>query len=269
MSYLRGIELRALFKKYMKAESAKDHAVLSASGSERWLGCPASISLSKGKLQIVHDSAEVGTNAHTLLQFILENEDWNELLDSREAAPFRKHINFSDEQLTSVLVAVEYVEDEQARMFKKSGNKPKLFVEQKLKLEGVGFGTADVQLYQRFGLLHIMDYKNGRYNVHPENNTQGLYYGVAAADKRGWDFSEVWITIIQPNVGRTPVKTWKTTPERLEKAKLMFQRGAARTRSKNPAIVPNHKYCWFCPARPTCPAHVKQREKKILSRFER
>lgn len=259
---------KAIFARYMKTEDSKTaHAVLSASGSARWLGCPASIQLSKGKPQIEHESAGIGTNAHTLLQFILENSNWKHLLFSEASHKFRTHINFSTEQLEAVLVAVRYIVNEQAMMSKR--NQAQLLVEQKLKLDGVGFGTSDVILYQPFGLLHIMDYKNGKYAVDPKDNTQGLYYAVAAADKFGWDFKDVWITIIQPNIPGKAIKTWKTTPERLEKAKLMFERGAALTRKKNPAVVPNHKYCWFCPARPSCPAQMKERESKIIGRFER
>jgi uncharacterized protein DUF2800 len=268
---LKSTNLKALFAKYMKVEDEKTaHAVLSASGSERWLGCPASISLSKGKPQVVHDSAQVGTNAHTLLQFILENANWSGLLMSKEGQSFKEYIGYCPAQLKSVMVAVKFVHAERRKMYRVSSSWPQMYVEQKLKLDGVGFGTTDVMLYQPFGLLHIIDYKNGVYPVSPNDNTQGLYYGVAAADMVGWDFNKVKITIIQPNVPRgETIKTWTTTPKRLEQAKLMFERGALLTRKKNPAIVPNHKYCWFCSARPTCPAHVKVREQKIMSRFER
>lgn len=258
------------FYKYMKVKSEKDaHAVLSASGSERWLGCPASISLSHGRQKVEHPSAQVGTNAHTLLQFILENDDWAWLLVQPEAAKFKKHIEYSHAQLKSVLVAVKFILDERTRMKKLTGHTPEMYVEKKVKLEGVGFGTPDTVLWQPYGLLHVMDYKNGKSPVSPANNTQGLYYGVAVADSVGWDFKEMRITILQPNAPGKAIKTWATTPERLEKAKLMLTRGAALTRVKKPAVVPHYKYCWFCPARPVCPAHVKQKQEKIMSRFER
>lgn len=263
--------LTKLFKKYMRVEDeTKAHAVLSASGSERWLGCPAAPSLSEGKPQVVHPSAQIGVNAHTLLQFILENpKNWQALLADEASIKFRRHIDFVSHQLRNVMIAVNFVYAEMARMEKATGIKPELYIEKKVILKGVGFGRADVILYQPFGLLHVVDYKNGKFGVSPEDNSQGLYYGVAAADEFGWDFSRAAITIIQPNGKGAAIQTWKTTPERLEKAKLMFTRGAARTRSEKPAVIPNHKYCWFCPARVSCPAHVKQRHVKIMSKFDR
>lgn len=262
--------MKALFKCYMKVKSPKKaHAVLSASGSERWLGCPASVSLSVGQPNEDNEYGIAGTNAHTLLQFILENENWKKLLASPDARAFKKFIDYSQDQLDAVLQAVHFIQSEYKRMHQTTGLEPEMHVEQKVHLKGVGFGTSDVMLYQPFGLLHVIDYKNGKYKVTPEDNTQGLYYGVAAADKFGWDFREIWITIIQPNGGGESIKTWKTTPERLEKAKLMFLRGAARTKMKNPPVIPNHKYCWFCPARPVCPAQMKEKETKMVSRFNR
>lgn len=265
-------EIRALFSRYMKVKDPKKaHAVLSASGSERWLGCPASVQLSIGQPNVDNEHGIAGTNAHTLLQFILENDNWRKLLKLPEAKAFKEFIDYSEDQHTAVMLAYDYVLIQKTKIWMATGVVPEMYIEQKVKLDGVGFGTSDVMLYQPFGLLHIMDYKNGKYKVEPENNTQGLYYGVAAADLFGWDYREIWITIIQPNAPHKdgPIRTWKTTPERIEKAKLMFTRGAKRTKEANPAIVPNHKYCWFCPARPVCPAQMEVKSKKLIERFTR
>lgn len=261
------MNLTKLFAKYIKEpEADKAHAELSASGSERWLKCPASVSLSRGIEKTDSQAGITGTNAHMLLQFLLENERPIQLLGTSAAKAFKVHIGFSKEQLNSVLVAARYI-----WQLQRQTPIPQLFIEQKMKLDGVGFGTADVILYQPFGLLHIIDFKNGKYKVEPEDNTQGLYYAVAAADKFGWDFSDVWITIIQPNATHKlgPIRTWKTTPERLERAQRMFIIGAARTRMQNPPAIPDHKYCWFCSARPVCPAQMQEKEMKIMSRFSK
>jgi hypothetical protein len=262
---------KAIFARYIKlAREEKEHSTLSASGSERWLGCPASVRLSKGRPSVEHASAQVGTNAHTLLQFCLEQGNWYALLKSPAAAAFKKSIGYTTKQLSDVTVAVDYIFGEYASMAHKTGREPELHIEKSVSIEGVGKGTSDVILYQPFGLLHVIDYKNGKYKVSPKDNTQGLYYGVGAADEFGWDFKEIWITIIQPNGSGEPIKTWKTTPDRLERAKLMFQRGAAATKKKDAPAIPNHKHCWFCPARQQgCPAQQKERDAKILSRFQR
>lgn len=260
-----------LFKTYMKVKDPKKaHAVLSASGSERWLGCAGSVKLSEGIPGQDTEWSIAGTHAHTLLEFILDHfANHRLLLSSPAAAAFKEHISYSEEQYQAVMVAVKFVHAEQARMRKANGVKPTLLVEQKVELQGVGFGTADIILFQPFGVLHVMDYKNGQSPVEPEENTQGLYYAHAAADLYGWDFSEVWITIIQPNANhkRGPIRTWKTTIKRLEQEGKRFTAGALLTRKPNAPLVMDAKWCWFCPARPVCPKQLKGKEAKIMERF--
>lgn len=252
-------------------DPSKAHAVLSASGSERWLGCPGSVKASHGIVTVDTEWSVKGTHAHTLMQFILENLKWAWLLAQPEAKKFRDFIEYSAEQHAAVMVAVNYVRAEQARMKQETGHAPILHVEKKVELKGVGFGTADVILYHPFGVLHVMDFKNGRSPVECAENTQGLYYAYAAADLYGWDFSEVWITIIQPNATHKagPIRTWKTTPHRLVKAGIRFRDGAKLTRKPNAPLVMNAKWCWFCPARETCPEHMKTKERNIMDRFKR
>lgn len=266
------MNLKALFKRYMKTpDPGKAHAVLSASGSERWLGCPGSVRLSEGIQTQDSDASVRGTNTHTLLQFILENRDWRWMITQPEAKGFLAFIDYDDDMLKSALVCARFVWSEMERMKKLYGVYPQLHVEKKVHLEGVGFGTSDVILYHPFGLLHVIDFKNGKYKVEPEELSQGLYYGVASADEFGWDFSDIWITIAQPNAPhkRGPVRTWKTTHKRLEQAQRVFLKGAERTRRKDAPLVTNPKWCWFCPARPKCPAQMGVKEGKIMERFER
>jgi hypothetical protein len=266
-------EVKAIFKPYIKVKdnSKKAHALLSASGSERWLGCPGSARLCADLPATDNEWSIAGTHTHTLLQFILENNYHEELLSHPGSKAFKEHIGFTPAQLSSAKMAVKYVWAEYDRMKKETGHSPTLHIEKKLELEGVGFGTADIIIYQPFGVLHVMDFKNGRSPVECEENTQGLYYALAAADLHGWDFREVWITIIQPNAAHRqgPIRTWKTTPERLERAGYVFRAAAKATQKKNAPLVMNAKWCWFCPARPTCPEHMKGKQVSIMNRFDR
>ncbi len=249
------------------------HAKLSASGAERWLKCPASVRLSDGILPQDNEHSIRGTNTHTLMQFILEHPtDWHkQIFKTNHGIEFKKFIGYDQPMLNSALVACEFVWDEMIRMKKVTGLNPQLFIEQKVKLNGVGFGTSDVILYQKYGLLHVIDFKNGKYKVDPENNWQGLYYAVAAADLFDWYFSRVWITIVQPNSPnkRGPIRTWKTTTEQLEWAQREFKLGAKRTQDPRSKPVPDRKYCYFCPAYKKCPAQSKLKNEKIMGRFTR
>jgi hypothetical protein len=261
-----------IFKKYMKVKDPnKAHAELSASGAERWLGCPKSVALSRGLPSIDNPASIIGTNAHTLLQFILENPNYEALLKTKEAKEFKEFISYSEDQLRSVEVASDFVFAEYGRLHEKNNVEPTLLIEEKVELEGVGFGTADIILYQPFGVLHVMDYKNGKYKVEAENNIQLLYYSHAIADKLGWDFSELWVTIIQPNANHRggPIRTWKTIPDTLARAGERLRIGAKRTKAKDAPLKVDSKYCWFCACRAICPEQLKIKGENIMGRFER
>jgi hypothetical protein len=262
--------LRALFARYMKVKDPdKAHAILSASGSERWIGCPGSIRLSEGIPSVDSPAGIRGTNTHTLLQVILENEDWEKMLRSPQADKFLAHIEHDAAMLSNALFAAEYVWKEMRLMKKRYGKKPQLFTEVKLELKGVGFGTSDIILHHPFAELHVMDYKNGTKTVEPEGNTQGLYYGVAAADRFNWEFSKPKITIIQPNSPHKKghVRTWETTEQRLERAGRMLREGAKATKRKDAPLVKNDSWCWFCPARSKCPEHADARTDRARKLF--
>lgn len=263
---------KALFKRYIKEKQAKSaHAVLSASGAERWLGCPGSIRMSEGITSVDTEWSVAGTNAHTLLQFILENEnDYDGLLQSKDATAFKEHIGFSSEQYAVVRLAARHVWATRLAL-RSAGSTPTLLVEQKVELAQVGFGTADVILYQPFGELHVMDYKNGKSVVEPEGNQQMLYYACAAADRFGWDFESAHLTIIQPNaVHRNgPIRTWVASQRVLVEAGKRFVKGATLTRDEKAPLVLNDKWCWFCPARSKCPEQMRIKERTIMAKFTR
>lgn len=259
-----------LFKRYMRVrEESKSHAVLSASGSERWLNCLGSVrQIALAPPQPENIYAVQGTHAHTLLEFILkENEA---LLEMPEARAFKEFIGYTPEMRKAVDVARGFIASEKLRMYKETDSWPELYVEQKVEVKSVGFGTADVILYQPFGLLHVIDYKNGKGVVEAEDNTQGLYYAYGAAEKLGWDFDRIAITIVQPNAAHRlgPIRTWHTTSKRLEEAGFYLRRGAAATKKKNAPLVIG-SWCYFCSAKDICPARRTKAEAKIASRFKR
>lgn len=262
-------DVKAIFKKYIReAKKDKAHAVLSASGSERWLGCPGSVRLAEKAPPAPDNEHGIrGTNTHTLLEFIL-NED-ADLLDQPEAKAFKKHIGYDEAMWEAADFAACFIRSERKRMAKESGQLPEIFIEKKVEVPGVGFGTSDVILYQPFGLLHVIDYKNGRSVVEPEENTQGLYYAHGAAELFGWDIARVTITIIQPNAShrRGPIRTWGTTVKRLEEAGQVLRAGAKRTKLPDAPLVANPKYCFFCPAKSICPEQRKLAESRVVDRF--
>jgi Protein of unknown function (DUF2800) len=262
---------KAIFALYTgKKESHGAHAVLSASGAERWLGCPGSIRMSEGIKSVDTEWSKAGTNAHTLFEFMLDNPNYKELLVLPAAKKFKEMIGYTESQHASVELAAKFVRKTIEDYEVHTGNTLELNVEKRVKLRGVGFGTADVILYQPFGTLHVMDYKNGKSVVEPEGNLQMLYYACAAADEYGWDFNDVHLTILQPNAPhkRGPMRTWKTTSDVLASAQKRFRDGAAKTKLPSAPLVMDAKWCWFCPARSKCPKQMEVKEKTILERFQ-
>lgn len=259
------------FTKYLKKEDPdKAHAVFSASGADRWLGCPGSIRMSAGIPSVPNRASIRGTHTHTLLQFLLEHPKHHYLLGAVDSREFRTEIEYDAAMRENAMFAFQTVQKEIDRMTLKYGMRPEIFTEVKVELKGVGFGTSDVILYHPFGELIVIDYKNGMKTVEPENNPQGLYYAVAAADRFGWEFSDLTIMIIQPNAPHRDgyVRRWKTDYKTLERWNTKFQNGAVLAKREDAPLVKNDAWCWFCPARQVCPEHQDQRARKLFEKMK-
>lgn len=124
-------------------------------------------------------------------------------------------------------------------------------------------GTVDFW-YKEGATLYVIDYKSGRVEVDPNNNTQLLSYAIGLWDSRGFretEVVEVKLGIIQPFVGgfRGHEPYWaKTalTPTDLEYARreLGYLAMEARSPLVRSRLIPGEKQCRFCPAKPLCPA---------------
>lgn len=258
-----------LFSKYLKKKKANDHAVFSASGAERWLGCAGSIQLSEGIPSVETPAGIRGTNTHTVLQFILENSNWKRLINTPEGVRFRLSIGYDSEMLINALFAANYVWDEIARLENKHGKGFNLYIEKKVHLKGVGFGTSDVIIHKPFSVLSVMDYKNGKKLVEAENNDQMNYYAIASADEFNWEFSEAHLTIIQPNASHSKGQVRKsvTDEKKLEYANNRFLKGVALAKKKDAPLVKKDSWCFFCPARAKCPLQKEIKDQKLFERF--
>lgn len=233
----------------------KAHAKLSASGSERWLNCPASVELCerapKGRESAY---ATEGTTAHECLEMILKNHKGRpysamQMLKSK----------YPEEMVTHAIQAYKEIE---ARVT------PGAIVlsETRVDLTFVGpdmFGTADCSIVEEFGRLQVIDYKYGAgVAVDPEDNTQLLYYALGIAHKYDYNFNEVVLTIIQPRAPheRGPVREWVITIDELLAWKQKFIEGVARVNDPL-ADFSAGDWCRWCPGAVMCPA-IKDRALK-------
>ena len=188
-------------------ETQRAHAILSASGSKRWLSCPPSATLEEQFPESTSDYAAEGTFAHSLAEHLLRGNLTTELKPSiykKKLADLQKDPLYSQSML-------EYIEQYMAIVGEKyldlKKDYPDTFVmlEQRLDFsEWVpdGFGTGDVVIISP-GVIEIVDLKYGQgVPVSAMGNPQMRLYALGAINEYSmlYDFDKVRMTIIQPRL---------------------------------------------------------------------
>lgn len=271
------------FNKYIKIkDESKTHAFYSPSGMDRILGCAGHIQLilehhNPDGEPLNRDNVHSirGTNAHTLLEFLLrEGIDGIVALKTRSAQAFKDHIEYDEDMYMSVLRAFHFIRKERMRMTERVGREPTFLVERKVRLDKVVkadcSGTADVGMFHEFGVLHVMDYKNGKSIVEAEDNAQMMTYALGFLEEMGWDFDRVKLTIIQPNAATEHfTRTANVTLDQMEKFKHKLIKGIALTKQEDAPLVESSKYCYFCPVKKFCPLQEDKKRDKILDKFRK
>lgn len=114
------------------------------------------------------------------------------------------------------------------------------------------FGTNDCSVVYPGKALFIYDYKNGRWPVPAENNTQFLYYAIGAAEEHNWDFEYIEMLAIQPNsMDEEKTPRWRITKEELLEWVPVFKECALNT-IRHPDEFNTGEHCHFCPAKGMC-----------------
>jgi hypothetical protein len=122
-------------------------------------------------------------------------------------------------------------------------------------LPGV-FGSAD--LIGRIGSTAIvLDWKFGDgVDVAVEENPQAMFYAAAAmrTPKVAWAFKDVTsidCIIVQPTAD-TPVKVWRTTPDRIRAFERQLFAAVKEAMGPDPSMQ-SGDHCRWCAAKPVCP----------------
>ncbi|TLN00388.1 DUF2800 domain-containing protein [bacterium] len=183
------------------------HAILSASGSKRWLACPPSAQLEQQFPNETSEYAKEGTFAHALGELRLSRAIANSLAPStykKKLAAMQKDPMYSAsmgeyiEQYVTI-VSERYLEA------KDRCQDTLVMLEQRLDYsEWVpdGFGTGDVIIIAD-AIMEIIDLKYGKgVPVSAENNSQMRLYALGAIHQFGclYDIKTVRMTIIQPRL---------------------------------------------------------------------
>lgn len=252
-------------------EKSKAHSELSASGSERWLNCPASVKLSREvDPPATSKWALEGTIAHELF------EDWvTDLIIGKKLSKYPIHV-YPMEMQNAVTKAVDHIK----KIWDKDTEE--LITEEKVSLEFIHptmFGTADIQIIEDFGTLQVWDYKHGaghavdlvtknQYGI-KTFNTQLVYYMLAVAYKYDFNFSKFRIGVIQPRCAhpKGKIRSVDLTLKELKSYIDLFKRGVDRVYSKNPSMFVG-SWCHWCPAKKICPKQDKIRFDKDTMLFD-
>ncbi len=234
----------------------KDHAVFGASGSERWLNCPASIKLSENAPpQRESAYATEGTEAHACLEFLLKNRTKDNTLTmaikaARGLYPLDMMAHCCEAAnwiLDQVTEHDEFLCETKvdASPFTRDGE----------------FGTVDSAIVREFGRLTVIDFKYGAGIVRNpagddgKGDSQLAYYALGISHMYDHNFTDVELVVIQPRAysedGETIRSHVLTIEELLEWGKE-FKRGVNRAQGPSPALQ-SGKWCRFCPAAPLCP----------------
>ena len=238
------------------------HAILSASGSHRWLNCTPSARLELEFDDTGSEAAKEGTAAHALCEHKLKKA-----LRMRSKRPVSDYDSDEMEECTDAYV--DFVL-EQYDAAKQTCADPIVLIEQRLDFSQYvpdGFGTGDcVIIGDR--RLHIVDFKYGMgVLVEAENNPQMKLYALGALNVYDgiYDISEVSMTIFQPR--RENVSTWTIPTEELKDwAENELKPKAAMAFSGEGEYVPG-EWCTFCRAAIRCRARALEKLKLAQSEF--
>lgn len=237
------------------------HAILSASGSHRWLNCTPSARLELEFENTTSEASREGTAAHALCEHKLKK-----FLKKRSKRPVSDYNSDEMEECTDAYAEFVMEQYEEA---KKSCKDPVILIEQKLDFSYYvpeGFGTGDCIIISD-DKLHIIDFKYGQgILVEAEHNPQMMLYALGALEIYDalYDIKEISMTIFQPR--RENVSTWTISIEELKVwAEEELKPKAQMAYDGVGEYLPG-EWCTFCKAAVKCRARAE--EKMKLARME-
>lgn len=242
------------------------HARFSASGSAKWLSCPASITIEQSYPESSSVFAMEGTRAHELADICLKNSEdpfkWvgKELLGEIIGKDMAHYV----EQY------IEYIED-----VKNMFVDPMVFYERKVDYSNLcpeGFGTLDsaiIDIDSR--TCHIFDLKYGKgVKVVSENNTQAMMYASGLLNEMELFDSDMFDTfhihICQPRLYH--FDEWVISVADLVAWQANVHNAVELALSDNPPFNPTTKGCQWCKAKADCRALKDKIEAENIAMFE-
>lgn len=241
----------------------RNHALLSASSSYRWMHCPPSARLCENYDDIGSDYAAEGTQAHALCEYKLRTALGE---DAEDPTPKLSYFNEEMEECSSSYAA--YVM-EQVAAAKENCSDPLALIEQRVDFSRWvedGFGTADALIIAD-GTLHVIDFKYGLgVLVRAEKNPQMMCYALGAMELFDdlYDIRKVAMTIYQPR--RENVDTYEVSADELHRWAEEELKPAADLAFNGNGNFLCGEWCKFCKAKKECRARAEANLE--LARYE-
>lgn len=215
----------------------RDHALLSASSSSRWLACPPSAVANEAYPQQDTSFTQEGTLAHEVAEIVARQRllGLGEISDNKEGV--------THEMIDCANEYADYIEEQ------KKSNDATVLLEQRVDFSAwvpEGFGTCDCIIIQD-DTLTIIDYKYGQgVIVNAENNSQLRLYALGAMHDYGdlLGITKVEMHIFQPRLNHTS-KDSMTVEELLTWADKTVKPTAEKAIKGKGKYTPG-EHCRFC-----------------------
>lgn len=245
------------------------HAVLSASGSHRWLVCPGSVQAQRGKKDDTNFYSMEGTTAHGLLEVCLLMDEDPEQFRGKVLQP--GHYPIDDDMINGVGYALDYV-----RAYVANYPNAKVHAERRVHYgqsfgcgDDEAFGTLDIGIDNFPTEYVIIDYKHGvGIPVSVDKNTQLRCYAVGARQEAGKRYRRYRNVVVQPRVpGRKPVQETTITDSELTKwvEKVVMPIVPIALGNDAPRVAGSH--CKYCADDGNCTAQHALVQEKARKEF--
>lgn len=227
--------------------SCRDHALLSASSSARWLACPPSAVAAEAYPNEQTEFTQEGTLAHEVAE---------QVANEREALDWQLigKPSVTAEMIECAQGYRDYIQEQT------KSEHATVLLEQRVDFSPwvpEGFGTADCIIIQG-DTMDVIDYKYGKgVVVSAEDNPQMKLYGLGALNDYGFacDVSKVRLHIYQPRLNNISVDEL-TVDELLVWAENTVKPTAAKAIKGKGNYSPG-EHCRFCPHAGRCRALTK------------
>jgi hypothetical protein len=251
----------------------RSHALLSASGANRWIACPPSARLEESVAVETSSYAEEGTFIHELselnLRYFLERitkTEYNKKLKIMKTNTFyTDEIEEAVQNYTDLII-------EKINEAKGQSKDPLILIEEKVDYSPWaigGFGTADVVLITD-KTLEVIDLKGGKgVKVTASNNPQLMLYALGALNQFGclYNINIVRMTIVQPRLDG--ISTDEMSVDDLMYWATNTVMGAAEKAWKGEGEFLPGDHCRFCRVRATCRARAEENNKLACYDFQK